>query len=106
MSFANLQEEEVQREMQFSDDPLMHQAMSSKKVVMMYDVQLQLQASGGSNDTQMCHRFINFETLDYDISESAVQGLISEYLRVLTQAEGATAVLYSKSHSEVNSPSS
>lgn len=42
MSFANLQEEEVQQEMQFSDDPLMHQAMSSKKVVMMYDVQLQL----------------------------------------------------------------
>ena len=43
--------------------------MSSKKVVMMYDVQIQLQASGGANDTQMCHRFINFETLDFEHSE-------------------------------------
>ena len=39
---------------------------------MMYDVQLQLQASGGSNDTQMCHRFVNFETLESEHSEDTV----------------------------------
>ena len=72
---------------------------------MMYDVQIQLQASGGSNDTQMCHRFINFESLDLDVSEDAVQGLVNEYLRVLTQAEGSTAVLYSKCHSELGTAS-
>ena len=49
----------------------------------------------------MCHRFINFETLDYDYPEASIQALINEYLRVLTQAEGATAVLYHKSHSEL-----
>ena len=38
--------------------------MQSKKVVMMYDVEISLQASGGASDTQMCHRFVNFETLD------------------------------------------
>ena len=76
--------------------------MSSKKVVMMYDVQIQLQASGGSNDTQMCHRFINFETLDYEYSQEVISGLINDYLRILTQAEGNTAVLYSKSHSELS----
>ena len=73
---------------------------------MMYDVQLQLQASGGSNDTQMCHRFVNFETNDYEHSEDTVQGYINDYLRVLTQAEGNTSVLYSKSHSELNRGSS
>ena len=67
---------------------------------MMYDVQLQLQASGGSNDTQMCHRFINFETYDFEHREEIVQALINDYLRTLTQSEG-TAVLYSKSHSEL-----
>lgn len=89
-----------EEDFKYAEDPLLEQAMSSKKVVMMYDVQLQLQASGGSNDTQMCHRFINFETLDNEHSEELVQSLINEYLRVLTQAEG-TAVLYSKSHSEL-----
>ena len=54
----------------------------------------------------MCHRFINFETLDYEISEDVVQSLINEYLRVLTQAEGSTAVLYSKSHNELGASSS
>jgi len=54
----------------------------------------------------MCHRFINFETLDYEISEDVVQSLINEYLRVLTQAEGSTAVLYSKSHNELGAGSS
>ena len=49
----------------------------------------------------MCHRFINFETLDYDNSEGAVQSMINDYLRVITQAEGSNAVLYSKSHSEL-----
>ena len=67
---------------------------------MMYDVQLQLQASGGSNDTQMCHRFVNFETIDFDHHEGQIQASINDYLRVLTQAEG-TAILYSKSHSEL-----
>ena len=49
----------------------------------------------------MCHRFINFETNDYELSEEAIQVQINEYLRVLTQAEGNTSVLYSKSHSEL-----
>ena len=53
----------------------------------------------------MCHRFINFETLDQDISEEVVQSLINEYLRVLIQAEGSTAVLYSKSHNELGTGS-
>lgn len=50
----------------------------------------------------MCHRFINFETLDYDHSEGSIQALVNEYLRVLQQAEGATAVLYHKSNSELD----
>ena len=76
--------------------------MSSKKVVMMYDVQIQLQASGGANDTQMCHRFINFESIDYEQPEEQVQAMVNDYLRTLTQAEGASAVLYSKAHSELS----
>ena len=51
MSFANLQNSNNEDEFRYNEDPLMDQAMSSKKVVMMYDVQIQLQASGGSNDT-------------------------------------------------------
>ena len=48
----------------------------------------------------MCHRFINFETYDFEYREEMVQALINDYLRTLTQAEG-TAVLYSKAHSEL-----
>ena len=50
----------------------------------------------------MCHRFINFETLDHDFTEEYILAQVQEYLRVLTQAEGATAVLYHKSNSELN----
>ena len=88
LSFANLQQEERnygnEEQYAYAEDALLAQAMSSKKVVMMYDVQLQLQASGGSNDTQMCHRFINFETYDFEHNESSVQAMINDYLRTLT----------------------
>lgn len=50
----------------------------------------------------MCHRFVNFETLDFEHSEEQVQAMINDYLRVLTQAEGTSSVLYSKAHSEVS----
>ena len=50
----------------------------------------------------MCHRFINFETADYEHSEEVIQGLVNDYIRILTQAEGTSAVLYSKSHSELS----
>lgn len=51
----------------------------------------------------MCHRFINFETLDYDLPEEQVQAMINDYMRVLTQNEGTASVLYSKAHSELGS---
>lgn len=38
MSFANLPQNE--EDFQYAEDPLLEQAMSSKKVVMMYDVQI------------------------------------------------------------------
>ena len=38
MSFANLPQNED--DFKFAEDPLLEQAMSSKKVVMMYDVQI------------------------------------------------------------------
>lgn len=38
MSFANLQQ--VEDDLAYAEDPLLEQAMSSKKVVMMYDVQI------------------------------------------------------------------
>ena len=49
----------------------------------------------------MCHRFVNFETLDYDYTEEQVMIMVNEYLRTLTQAEGASALLYSKFYSEI-----
>ena len=49
----------------------------------------------------MCHRFANFETFDQEIAEYEVQSILSEYLKVLTQSEGNTAIAYHKCHSEV-----
>ena len=60
---------------QFDDNGL-----SGKKTVMMYDVKISLQASGGSSDTQMCHRFINFETFDKEIPEHQVQSIINDFV--------------------------
>ena len=60
------------------------------------EVSITVQASGGSNDTQMCHRFINFETADRQVPESIMNTQIQEYLRVLKQNEGSTAGLFSK----------
>ena len=53
----------------------------------------------------MCHRFVNFETLDYDYTEEQVTLMINEYLRTLTQAEGSSTVLYSKFYSEIKESS-
>jgi uncharacterized protein YycO len=59
-----------------------------------------VQASGGSRDTQMCHRFVNYETSDRAMNESIVSGQVQEYLRVLKQNEGNAAVVFSKVSSE------
>ena len=67
----------------------------------MYDVSISLQASGGSSDTQMCHRFVNFETFDKEISEYQVQSIINDYIKVLTQNEGVYAIAYHKCNSEL-----
>lgn len=46
-----------------------------------FEISITVQASGGARDTQMCHRFVNFETSD--VSEDIVSGQLQEYLRIL-----------------------
>lgn len=62
----------------------------------LFDVSIIVQASGGTRDTAMCHRFINFETYDRSVSESIVSSQVHEYLKVLKQNEGSHAVVFSK----------
>ena len=61
-----------------------------------FEVSITVQASGGSRDTAMCHRFVNFETSDRSFSESTVHSQVQEYLRVLKQNEGSNALVFSK----------
>jgi hypothetical protein len=69
-----------------------------------FEVSITVQASGGSSDTQMCHRFLNFETHDSRINEVAMHEHLQEYLRILKQNEGTTAVLFSKVNHEFRDP--
>lgn len=58
-----------------------------------FDVSITVQASQGSRDTAMCHRFINFETSEMQ-SPDSINRLIDDYLRVLKQNEGNAVVFH------------
>ena len=49
----------------------------------------------------MCHRFVNFETLDSKQDQFIVESSVNDYLRVLGQSEGIAAIAYSKVHNEI-----
>ena len=72
---------------------------------------LSVQSNSGPSDTQLCHRFINFETQDAPgqcddsvayIPPEKADHLVQEFVQQLKQLEGKQCIVYSKTSCEVS----
>jgi hypothetical protein len=54
---------------------------------------------GSREATQYCHRFVNFETNDYQYPVEQIKAELDSYVFGVIEMDGPAAILYTKSQS-------